>query len=215
MTRWSRKASRIKYSGHFTVAPYCSAARCGDLPVPRPARCPPYQYGVFLAEVEVDVATGKTQVLKMTLNADVGVIASRQAVDGQMYGGMVQGIGLALSEDFEDIQKHTNLIACGIPYIKDAPDALIVDFTETPRADRPVRRRRVRRASSDLASRRHRQRHLPRLRRAYHRTSRSSGEGACRPQGPRVANISFLCSLLRSPRRRREHSSILIGTSSE
>ena len=32
-----------------------------------------YQYGVFLAEVEVDTKTGKTKVLKMTLCADVGV----------------------------------------------------------------------------------------------------------------------------------------------
>jgi aldehyde oxidoreductase len=54
-----------------------------------------------------------------------------------MYGGMVQGIGLALSEDFEDIEKHTNLIAAGIPFIKDAPDALVVNYVETPRATGP------------------------------------------------------------------------------
>ena len=125
-----------KYNGHFTVAPYCSPPDPDTFQFPvRPV--PTYQYGVFLTEVEVDVATGKTHVVKMTLNADVGVIASRQAVDGQMYGGMVQGIGLALSEDFEDIQKHTNLIAAGIPYIKDAPDALVVNYTETPRVTGP------------------------------------------------------------------------------
>ncbi len=89
---------------------------------------PTYQYAVFMSEVEVDTTTGKTTVLKLIINADVGVIASRQAVDGQMYGGMVQGIGLALSEDFEDIKKHTNMIACGMPYIKDVPDALVANF---------------------------------------------------------------------------------------
>jgi len=125
-----------KYKGHFTVAPLCSPPDPETFQFAvRPV--PTYQYGVFMTEVEVDVATGKAQVLKMTLNADVGVIASRQAVDGQMYGGMVQGIGLALSEDFEDIQKHTNLIAAGIPFIKDAPDALVVNYTETPRATGP------------------------------------------------------------------------------
>jgi aldehyde oxidoreductase len=125
-----------KYKGHFTIAPYCSGPDPETFQFAvRPV--PTYQYGVFLTEVEVDVATGKTQVVKMTLNADIGVIASKQAVDGQMYGGMVQGIGLALSEDFEDIQKHTNLIAAGIPFIKDAPDALVVNYVETPRATGP------------------------------------------------------------------------------
>ena len=73
----------------------------------------------------------------MTLDADIGVIANRQAVEGQMYGGLVQGIGLALSEDFDDLEKHTNMVAAGIPYIKDAPDALVLNFLETPRASGP------------------------------------------------------------------------------
>jgi aldehyde oxidoreductase len=90
-----------------------------------------------MAEVEVDVATGKTTVLKMRLDSDIGVIANRQAVEGQMLGGLVQGIGLALSEDFDDIDKHDNLIAGGIPYIKDAPDALELNFLETPRSTGP------------------------------------------------------------------------------
>ncbi len=52
---------------------------------------PTMQWGVFMAEVEVETATGKTQVENMTLVCDVGVIANRQAVEGQMYGGLVQG----------------------------------------------------------------------------------------------------------------------------
>ena len=96
-----------------------------------------YQYAVFMSEVEVDTTTGKTGVLRLMINADVGVIASRQAVDGQMFGGMSQGIGLALSEDFEDIKKHTNMIACGMPYIKDVPDELTANYLETPRATGP------------------------------------------------------------------------------
>jgi aldehyde oxidoreductase len=126
----------VKYKGHFTVAPYCSGPDPETFQFAvRPV--PTYQYAVFLAEVEVDTTTGKTTVLKLMINADVGVIASRQAVEGQMFGGMSQGIGLALSEDFEDIQKHTNMIACGMPYPEDIPDDLIANFTETPRATGP------------------------------------------------------------------------------
>ncbi len=94
---------------------------------------PNYQYGLFMAEVEVETATGKTKVLKMTLCADVGVICSRLAVDGQLYGGLSQGIGFALSEDFEDIKKHSTLTGAGFPFIKDIPDDLELHYQETPR----------------------------------------------------------------------------------
>lgn len=96
-----------------------------------------YMYGVFLAEVEVDTKTGKTAVEKMTCAADIGKINNRLAVDGQMYGGIAQGIGLALSEDFEDIEKHTNLVRCGVPYPKDIPDNIELIYVETPRENGP------------------------------------------------------------------------------
>jgi xanthine dehydrogenase molybdopterin-binding subunit B len=35
---------------------------------------------------------------------DVGTIINRATVDGQIYGGLAQGIGLALTEDFEDLK---------------------------------------------------------------------------------------------------------------
>lgn len=94
---------------------------------------PCYMYGVLLAEVEVDMKTGKAKVDKLTLAGDCGTIVNKLVVDGQMYGGLVQGIGLALSEDFEDINKHITLTACGIPQIKDVPDAIELIYQETPR----------------------------------------------------------------------------------
>ncbi len=69
----------------------------------------------------MDTKTGKTEVDKYTVVADVGKINNKLVVDGQIYGGVAQGIGLALSEDFEDLKKHTSLIACGLPYVKDIP----------------------------------------------------------------------------------------------
>lgn len=96
-----------------------------------------YMYGAFLSEVEVDVETGKTQVAGMTGIFDIGTVANKLVTDGQMFGGMVQGIGLALSEDFEDLEKHIDLIRCGLPYIKDAPDHIVVDYVMTPREHGP------------------------------------------------------------------------------
>jgi len=98
---------------------------------------PTHTYGVFMAEVEVDTKTGKTKVLKMTLHADFGIIGNRLAVDGQMYGGIAQGIGLALSENFDNPAKDVTLIAQGFPYIKDIPDEIELEYTETPRPSGP------------------------------------------------------------------------------
>jgi aldehyde oxidoreductase len=67
----------------------------------------------------------------------VGKICNRLVVDGQNYGGIAQGIGLALSEDFEDLKKHTSLHACGIPYAKDIPDNFNIYYVETPREHGP------------------------------------------------------------------------------
>ncbi len=96
-----------------------------------------YMYGVFMAQVAVEMATGKTTVEKMTLAADVGKVVSKLVVDGQLYGGLAQGIGLALSEDFEDIKKHSTIKGAGIPYATDIPDEIELIYVETPRKDGP------------------------------------------------------------------------------
>ncbi len=96
-----------------------------------------YMYGVFLAEVAVEKATGKTTVEAMTIGADVGSINNRLTVDGQIYGGVAQGIGLALTEDYEDIKRHSTLAGAGFPYIKQIPDNLEIMYIETPRERGP------------------------------------------------------------------------------
>ena len=94
-----------------------------------------YMYGVFLSLVAVDVKTGKATVEKMVLAADVGKVNSRLVVDGQLYGGLAQGIGLALTEDYEDLKKHSTIKGAGIPYIKDIPDDIELIYVESPRPE--------------------------------------------------------------------------------
>jgi len=96
-----------------------------------------YMYGMFLAEVAVEVASGKTQVEKFTMCADVGKIVNKLVVDGQNYGGIAQGIGLALTEDFEDIQKHSTMKGAGFPYAKQIPDDIELLYVESPRPEGP------------------------------------------------------------------------------
>ncbi len=92
-----------------------------------------HMFGLFMAEVAVDVETGKTKVEKFTLVSDVGKINNYTIVEGQLIGGIAQGIGLALTEDFEDVRKHTNLVSCGFPYPMDIPDKMQLIHMETPR----------------------------------------------------------------------------------
>ncbi len=85
-----------------------------------------YTYALFMAEVEVEVATGKTTVIGMTCVDWVGRIGNIQSVNGQAYGGISHAIGFAYSENYDDVKKHSNMYGAGIPYIKDIPDKLDV-----------------------------------------------------------------------------------------
>jgi aldehyde oxidoreductase len=119
----------LHYDGKWVAADCtaCSADTCEGKPFPV------YMYELFIPEVEVNLKTGKVTVVKFTTAVDVGTIINRTTVDGQIYGGLAQGVGLALTEDFEDLNKHTTLKNCGLPYIKDIPDDIEILYQETPR----------------------------------------------------------------------------------
>ena len=85
-----------------------------------------YTYALFMAEVEVEVATGKVTVIGMTCVDWVGRVGNIQAVNGQAYGGISHSIGFALKENYEDVKKHNNIYSAGVPYIKDIPDKMEV-----------------------------------------------------------------------------------------
>lgn len=121
----------LRYEGKWTApAKDCDAKGQGA-----PFAC--YMYGLFLAEVAVEVATGKTTVEKLVCVTDIGKINNKLVVDGQIYGGMAQGIGLALSEDYEDLKKHSTLGGAGVPSIAMIPDDMEIVYVQTPRKDGP------------------------------------------------------------------------------
>ena len=55
-------------------------------------------HGAQFAEVEVDIETGQVRVLKMVGVQDCGLPMNRTAVESQLNGGMIQGLGYALLE---------------------------------------------------------------------------------------------------------------------
>jgi carbon-monoxide dehydrogenase large subunit len=57
-----------------------------------------YPNGVHLAEVEIDPDTGLTRAVKYTAVNDFGTVINPMLVEGQIQGGVVQGLGQALLE---------------------------------------------------------------------------------------------------------------------
>jgi len=57
-------------------------------------------FATHLVDVEVDPETGKVDIVRYTASQDVGTAIHPSYVEGQMQGGVVQGIGWALNEEY-------------------------------------------------------------------------------------------------------------------
>ncbi len=85
---------------------------------------PAYPFGAHVAEVEVDVETGQVEVVHYVAANDVGKAINPLLVKGQLEGGVVQGMGYALSEHLIFNQGeivYKNLLDYKIPTMKDMP----------------------------------------------------------------------------------------------
>ncbi|RUW66328.1 xanthine dehydrogenase family protein molybdopterin-binding subunit, partial [Mesorhizobium sp. M4B.F.Ca.ET.049.02.1.2] len=58
-----------------------------------------YPNGTHICEVEIDPDTGATEILRYTIVDDFGVTVNPILLAGQVHGGVVQGIGQALTEN--------------------------------------------------------------------------------------------------------------------
>lgn len=80
-----------------------------------------YGYGAQIAELEVDLKLGTVKLIKITAAHDVGKAINPLLVEGQIEGGIAQGIGMALMEEY--IPGRTeNLHDYLIPTIGDVPE---------------------------------------------------------------------------------------------
>ena len=95
-----------------------------------------YGYGAQIAEVEVDMALGTTRVLNMVAAHDVGRAINPLLAEGQIEGGIAQGLGLALMEEF--IPGRTeNLHDYLIPTVGDMPKITSI-LIEKPDPEGPM-----------------------------------------------------------------------------
>ena len=84
-----------------------------------------YGFGAQIALVEVDTSLGTTKVIKIAAAHDVGKAINPTQVEGQIQGGIAQGLGLALMEEY--IQKYSeNFHDYLMPTVGDMPDIEII-----------------------------------------------------------------------------------------
>ena len=90
-----------------------------------------YGYGAQMAEVEVDLRLGTTRVIRITAAHDLGRVINPLLTEGQIEGGIAQGLGMALMEEY--IPGRTeNLHDYLIPTIGDMPkiDPILIEVPD-------------------------------------------------------------------------------------
>ena len=94
-----------------------------------------FPYGAHICVVDVDTETGEVEVVKYVAVDDVGTVINPQIVDGQVVGGVIQGIAEALYEEAvydENGQLLTgSLTNYEVPAASDTPP-IILDREVTP-----------------------------------------------------------------------------------
>nr|WP_069872880.1 xanthine dehydrogenase family protein molybdopterin-binding subunit [Fusibacter sp. 3D3] len=104
-----------------------------------------WTYGVQGVEVEVDLETGQTKVLKVASCFDVGRVVNPQLLEGQIEGAIVQGLGTALFEELmlkEGKVLNPSFVDYKIPTADDMPE-MIIKFVENPEETGPFGARGV------------------------------------------------------------------------
>ena len=100
-----------------------------------------YPHGTHLCAVEVDTETGFVEIINYTCVDDVGVVINPLIVEGQIHGGLAQGIAQALYE--EGVYDDSGTLLTGtladylVPSAVDLPH-FNVDQTTTPATTNPL-----------------------------------------------------------------------------
>jgi aerobic carbon-monoxide dehydrogenase large subunit len=100
-----------------------------------------WPYGTHVCAVEVDTETGNVEISKYVAVDDCGPVVNPAIVDGQLHGGIAQGIAQALYEealyDEEGNPLTTTMVDYMIPGAPEIPN-FILDRTEVPSPTNPM-----------------------------------------------------------------------------
>jgi len=93
-------------------------------------------HSIQMAEVDVNTETGEVTVVRMTTAVDAGPVINPQNLEGQMEGGMDQGVGFALREEYIH-GKTKDWVTFKFPTINHCFDTEVIT-RETPRIHGPL-----------------------------------------------------------------------------
>jgi aerobic carbon-monoxide dehydrogenase large subunit len=100
-----------------------------------------FPHGTHLAAMEVDTETGRVQIRKYVCVDDIGSVINPMIVEGQIHGGLAQGIAQALFEEANYDEQGTlvngTFVDYTIPSAADLP-SFTTDRTETPATSNPL-----------------------------------------------------------------------------
>ncbi|HEX5157932.1 MAG TPA: molybdopterin cofactor-binding domain-containing protein [Ktedonobacterales bacterium] len=94
-----------------------------------------YPFGAHICTVEVDADTGEVKILRYVAVDDVGVVVNPMIVDGQVHGGVAQGIGQALYE--HAIYDEAGQLITGSMTDYAVPNMTQIPTVETARTETP------------------------------------------------------------------------------
>ncbi|WP_026871185.1 xanthine dehydrogenase family protein molybdopterin-binding subunit [Inquilinus limosus] len=101
-----------------------------------------YPNGCHIAEVEIDPETGATAVVRYVMVNDFGTLVNPLLVEGQLHGGVIQGVGQALMErtvyDAEGQLTTGSFVDYQMPRAADAPPVFTFESRPQPAATNPL-----------------------------------------------------------------------------
>ncbi len=96
--------------------------------------------GTHVVDVEVDRETGAVKVLRYTIIQDAGKAVYPEFVKGQFHGGAVQGIGMALNEEYiydsNGVMENPGFLDYRVPVASDVPN-ISTEIVEVPHPGNP------------------------------------------------------------------------------
>jgi CO/xanthine dehydrogenase Mo-binding subunit len=111
-------------------------------------------FSAQVAEIEVDPETGAIKVTQIITAHDVGTIINPVSHQGQIDGGLIQGLGFTLIEDLSDDQGQITTLSLGdykLPNINDIPHLKTV-LVEDPTGPAPFKAKAIGENSIDLVA---------------------------------------------------------------
>ena len=120
------KGLSTKFIGTFEVPRHLSTVR-GSLEIPHLI----YSFAALVGEVEVDTLTGKVTAKRFMFFPDIGRVLNPVLASAQCDGGIIQGLGYALTEEhvyFEGVPKTSNFTTYLVPCPTDSPEEIYTEF---------------------------------------------------------------------------------------